>query len=136
MMARGEKGFTLLEVLVAFTLLALLFGALFQVFAGGLAVTRSGDTQSRAVLLAKSKLAEIGADERIGAGSHSGIFDFAGAGAPEYRWRAELGRYVEDEIGRADRADLVPYRVNLEVTWETDRGERRFSLSSLVLRPK
>ncbi|MDH3314428.1 MAG: prepilin-type N-terminal cleavage/methylation domain-containing protein [Gammaproteobacteria bacterium] len=135
-MPKAQRGFTLLEVLVAFTLLALLFGALFQVFAGGLSLTRSGETQSRAVLLAKSKLAEIGADQGIGPGTHSGIFDLNARGGPRYRWRAELSRYSEDALGRADRGELVPYRVDLELIWDADKGERSLTLSSLVLRPK
>ncbi len=136
LMATGERGFTLLEVLVAFTLLALFFGALFQVFASGLAVTRSGETRSRAVLLAKSKLAEIGADHRIGPGSHFGVFKHGSPEGPRYRWRAELERYVEDDLGHADRGELVPYRVDLEIIWDADRSEDSLSLSSLVLRPK
>ena len=135
-MSHGQRGFTLLEVLVAFTLLALLFGALFQVFAGGLTVTRSGEVQSRAVLLAKSKLAEIGADNSIGPGSYAGIFNDGAEAGPDYHWRAELSRYVEDELGRADRGELVPYRLELEVIWEADRGQRSFALNTLVLRPK
>jgi general secretion pathway protein I len=135
-MAGSQRGFTLLEVLVAFTLLALFFGALFQVFAAGLTLTRSGEAQSRAVLLAKSKLEEIGADQSIGPGSHSGAFDINDSDGPRYRWRAELARYSEDELGPADRGELVPYRVALEVTWSADGGRRSVSLSSLVLRPK
>lgn len=135
-MAPAQRGFTLLEVLVAFTLLAMLFGVLFQVFAGGIAVTRSGESQSRAVLLAKSKLAEIGADQSIGPGSHFGSFDINATEGPRYRWRAELSRYSEDELGRADLGELVPYRVDLELIWDAVKGERSLTLSSLVLRPK
>ncbi|HSS65382.1 MAG TPA: prepilin-type N-terminal cleavage/methylation domain-containing protein [Gammaproteobacteria bacterium] len=136
LMATAQRGFTLVEVLVAFTLLALFFGALFQVFAGGLTVTRSGEIQSRAVLLAKSKLAEIGADHRIGPGSHFGRFERDESRGIRYRWRAELARYSEDDLGRADRGELVPYRLDLEVIWDADRGEHSLTLSSLVLRPK
>lgn len=135
-MPAAQRGFTLVEVLVAFTLLALFFGALFQVFAGGLRVTRSGEAQSRAVLLAKSKLAEVGVDHSLGPGTHFGYFDRLQSDGPRYRWRAELARYSEDELGRADGGDLVPYRVDVEVIWESDRGERSLALSSLVLRPK
>jgi general secretion pathway protein I len=135
-MAGSQRGFTLLEVLVAFTLLALFFGALFQVFAAGLTLTRSGESQSRAVLLAKSKMEEIGADNRIGSGSHSGVFDLNKAQGPPYRWRAELARYGEDELGLADGGELVPYRVDVEVSWTMDGGQRSVNLVSLVLRPK
>ena len=135
-MTRSQRGFTLLEVLVAFTLLALFFGALFQVFAAGLTLTRSGESQSRAVLLAKSKMEEIGVDNGIGSGTHSGVFDLNDLDGPRYRWRAELNRYSEDELGPADRGELVPYRVDLEVSWNMDGGQRSISLTSLVLRPK
>ena len=54
--ARHASGFTLIEALVAVTLLALLFGALMPVFQQGLAVLRSGDRHTRAVLLAQSIL--------------------------------------------------------------------------------
>ena len=136
MIPKPQRGFTLLEVLVAFTLLAIFFGALFRVFAGGLSVTRSGEARSHAVLLAQSKLEEIGADHRIGPGSHFGEFDRVDSEHPRYRWRAELVRYSEDELGRADRGELVPYRVDLEISWEADFKQRSFVLTSLVLRPK
>ena len=136
MRTSAQRGFTLLEVLVAFTLLALIFGALFQVFAGGLALTRSGDAHSRAVLLAQSKLSEISADHGIGPGAHFGEFAQADSGGVRYRWRAELSRYSEDEHGRADRGEVVPYRVELVVIWEENRREQKLSLNSLVLRPK
>ena len=136
MNSNAQRGFTLLEVLVALTLLAIFFGALFRVFAGGLSVTRGGEAQSHAVLLAQSKLAEIGADHGIGPGSHFGEFEHRGSEGSGYRWRAELVRYSGDELGRADRGELVPYRVDLEVSWEADFKQRSFALSSLVLRPK
>ncbi|MFT5175106.1 MAG: type II secretory pathway pseudopilin PulG [Gammaproteobacteria bacterium] len=49
-------GFTLIEALVAVTLLALLFGALMPVFQQGLSLLRSADRHTRAVLLAQSIL--------------------------------------------------------------------------------
>lgn len=135
-MTGSQRGFTLVEVLVAFTLLALFFGVLFQVFATGLTLTRSGESQSRAVLLAKSKLEEIGIDHGIGPGSHYGVFDLNEMEGPGYRWRAELVRYSEDELGLADRGVLVPYRLDLEVSWNMDGRQRSVELSTIVLRPK
>lgn len=131
-----EHGFTLLEVLVAFTLLVLLFGALFEVFSGGLTVTRSGEIHSRAALLAESKLAEISADESLGPGTHTGVFDVNAVEGPRYRWRAHLDRYVEDALGPADRGEVVPYRTVVEILWNADGREGRFVLTSLVLRSK
>lgn len=132
----GQRGFTLLEVLVAFTLLALLFAALFEVFAGGLTAARIGQVRSHAALLAQSKLAELSADHGIGPGDHVGVFDVNDVQGPRFRWRAELDRYGEDDLGRTDGADVVPYTLTLEIEWNEDGNEGRLTLSSLVLRPK
>jgi general secretion pathway protein I len=134
----AQQGFTLLEVIVAFTILALVFGALFEVFAGGLAASRDVETHSRAVLLAQSKLAEISADDDSASGATSGIFDVNAdfEDGPRYRWAASFAPYGEDELGPADGGTVVPYVVNVEVSWEEGVRERRVALQSMVLRSK
>ncbi len=64
----GSDGFTLMEVIVALAVLALLMGALF----GGLGQSwrgiRQADQQSRAMALAKAHLAMVGSDVALGEG--------------------------------------------------------------------
>ncbi len=138
MTGAAQKGFTLIEVIVAFTILALVFGALFEVFAGGLAVSRNVEAQSRAVLLAQSKLAEISADDSFASGATSGAFDVNAAGeyGPSYRWTARFTRYGEDELGPVDRGTVVPYTASVEVSWEEGGRERWVGLQSMVLKSK
>lgn len=134
----AQKGFTLVEVIVAFTILALVFGALFEVFAGGLAASRNVEAQSRAVLLAQSKLDEISADDSFGSGAMSGAFDVNAAreDGPRYRWAAGFAPYGEDELGPADQGAVVPYTASIEVSWEEGGRERRVELQSMVLKRK
>lgn len=130
-----QRGFTLLEVLVALTLLAVLFGALFEVFAGGLAAVRQGETRSYAALLAQSKLAELTTGSEFAAGSRSGVFEqeppFGGSGS--WRWTFTLEQYPEDELGPMNLGLVMPYVATLDVRWDEAGREQTLSLSTLVL---
>lgn len=130
-----QRGFTLLEVLVAFTLMAVLFGALFEVFAGGLAISRKGEARSHAALLAQSKLAELLAGTQFASGSRSGYMDLdlSEVGDTRYRWTLEIDRYRGDDLGETDRGPMVPYTVTLRLSWEEDDREQKLELSTLVL---
>jgi general secretion pathway protein I len=71
---RRQKGFSLLEVLVAFSILALSMGVLMQIFSSGLHnVERSGH-HVKAVAIAKSLLARLGRETPVLAGEQSGEF--------------------------------------------------------------
>lgn len=81
----GNEGFTLLEVLIAFAILAIMLVPILQVFGGGLGVTETARGYSQAALLARSKLAELSVD-RMQEGQSSGDF-------PEergYSWQATV----------------------------------------------
>ena len=56
------RGFSLLEVLVAFVILSLVATALFRLFSGALQNVSAADDYSRAVLVAESALAAAAVD--------------------------------------------------------------------------
>ncbi len=94
-------GFTLIEALVAVTLLALLFGALMPVFQQGLAVLRSGDRHTRAVLLAQSIL-----DRELALGGAQGLLAQDGASqgslsheaGQDYRWQVTRTPFIDEQV--------------------------------------
>src|SRR5882762_11552687 len=53
-------GFTLIEVLVAFTIAALTLGALSQVFSTGIGAVTRANSEKEALLIAQSSLEELG----------------------------------------------------------------------------
>lgn len=82
---RAESGFTLLEVLIAFAVLAVMLVPILQVFGGGLGMTQTARGYAEGVLLARSKLAELSVAQNMREGESSGDFDERG-----YRWHASI----------------------------------------------
>jgi prepilin-type N-terminal cleavage/methylation domain-containing protein len=81
----GESGFTLLEVLVAFAVLAVMIVPILQVFGGGLGSTETARAYSTAALLARSRLAEVGPEDALEEGETTGTFE-------GYQWRRTISR--------------------------------------------
>lgn len=79
----GAAGFTLLEIIVAMTILALTVALLMPGIANALRLQTGADGERAATLLAQSKLAEIAAG-RVEPGARSGVADGALA------WRSEV----------------------------------------------
>lgn len=119
-----QSGFTLLEILVAFAMLAVLGGALIQLFHGGLRNVDSSAQISHAALLAKSRLTELQASNRLTPGEFNGTFK---AG---YRWTLRL------EALNADAGELLPpshlkgLHATLDILWEPDG---RYRVSTLLV---
>jgi len=123
------RGFSLLEVLVAFTILAMLLAALFQVFSGGLHAARAGDRFTRATLIAQSRLAAVGLEQPLQEGVSSGSTDDA------FHWRITVGEYFDDQLPAIDPI-FRPLTVAVEVYWEEGDSPRSVSLTSMLLGPK
>lgn len=125
---RGSRGFSLLEVMVAFTILAMLLGALFQVFSTALGSARSAERLSRATVIAQSRLAGLGFDHDLKPGVSTGTVD------GDFHWRVTVGGYSDGELSVTSTA-VRPLTVNVEVYWEEGGFSRSVSLTSLMLAP-
>lgn len=121
------QGFTLLEVLVAFTILALVMGALLQIFSGGLRTAEIARNHAVGALLAESKLAAIGIEEPLVAGERNGTFDNG------YRWHYSIDRYDEQDGAQEEQQEIVPYRLILTVEWGPAGSGGSVTLTTLRL---
>ena len=118
-------GFTLIEVLVAFTIMALALGALLQTFATGLRNLGTAESYTAAALRARSKLAEIGQTLPLEAGEQSGELDDG------FEWRAVVEPYAPAiPEGVPGEPRLSGYRVEVSVSWAAGRT---VSISTLRL---
>jgi len=129
-MKRASAGFSLLEILVAFVILALTLSVIMQIFSGGLRNAGFADDYSRAVLLAESKLAELGAQPAEG--ETEGVF------GEKYRWRSVIRPWAGDADTPGMGAQLLPVRlmeIEVRVAWgeQGGSGSREIGLSTLQL---
>ena len=123
-MTQHIRGFTLLEILIAFTVLATLGGILLQLIQGGLRNVDSAERITHAALLARSKLHELIVADAIVAGTDNGSFDDG------YRWQLELTPYSEEEYGPLPESSLRGLRTRLVIEWQPDG---RYQLDTLLL---
>ncbi len=120
-------GFTLLEVLVAFVILALSVSMLMQVFSVGLRSAALSEEYTRATLLAESKLAAVGPEIPVEEGVTEGEYD------DKYRWRVTIGPYEWSADDDFTDLPATPLQVTVEVLWGEGERERSVPLTSLRL---
>lgn len=121
-----QRGFSLLEVLVAFTILALTLGVLMQVFSGALNTAALSGTYGRATALAEAGLGLVGLDIPLAPGSRSGETEDG------LQWQVQVAEFPVGNLLPGE-PPLPAYVITSEVSWETARGTRHISLSTLRL---
>jgi general secretion pathway protein I len=129
-----QRGFTLIEIVVAFAILALGIGIAMQIASGAMQIAsgamrnaRQAATRTDAALYAQSLLDTVGVGERLEEGSSSGEF------GEKFRWTL-LAEPYEIESESPIEPGMSPvqlYRLQLDVTWETGGKEQVASFVTL-----
>jgi len=83
----NQGGYTLIEVIVAFALLAMGLGLLLAILSGGVRQVAWAGQATRASLYADSLMSTLGADARLQAGQRRGSFEHG-----NYRWTMDIVR--------------------------------------------
>lgn len=118
MINRRERGFTLIEVLVAFVLLAAILSVAFQIFSTGLARAGLLEERSRALLIAQSQLNAAGVEQILKEGQSSGESEDR-----RYQWSTTI-RKTDEGIDSSKPAPSTYslYRIDVVVTWVGSDG--------------
>ena len=132
--ARRQTGFTLIEVVVAFVLLAGVLAVGFEIFSTGL--RRAGDLEdySRALVIAQSRLATAGVEAPLEDGQASGESDDR-----RFRWHLVVTRSEEGEPppGQPLGRPYALFRVEVRGEWTAaDTRPRSIGLATLGLGPR
>lgn len=125
---RRVEGFTLLEVIIAFVIMALIIGATLDTFSTGLRNAALTGNYAEAIVRAESRLAVLDQSELLKSGVESGRFN------ETYIWRTVVSRVVPDQDADAESTMFWLYDVAVTVSWGQGRDNREVTLQSQRLR--
>lgn len=122
----GAAGFTLIEVIVAVTILSVSLVMIMQLFAAGLKSSRASCDYTRAVMHAKDKMEELYASPIH---PHEG-----GEFSDGYKWEAGADLYEEADNVKDEEAMFNLLKLKVKITWKsTAKQESSFELESLKM---
>lgn len=130
---RRQGGYTLIEVLVAFAVLALALTLLLGTLSGATRQVRWSADAGRASLYAQSLLAEIGVGQALQPGREDGAFEDG-----RYRWELEVAEYEDTLRPPQPLEDAFSPRLmqlRLVVAWGDGAAERLVVDSLRLVQP-
>ena len=128
----SQRGYSLIEVIVAFALLALALSLLLGTLSGATRQVRWSGDAGRAALHAQSLMDTVGVGEPLRPGQRNGEFDDG-----RYRWSLQVNPWSDGlpVTGPVAPADNRLYELVLTVRWDDGGPRERLQLRSLRLVP-
>lgn len=135
---RRAGGFSLLEVLVAFVILAMAMGTLMQVFSGGLRNVGLSREYVQAVNLARNQLSAVGVEIPLAPGVATGEYENT------YHWTLTMQPMMEEPVPNQNQQQASSasssfglMQLQLVVEWmENGNRPRSITLDSARFYPK
>ncbi|HKW99113.1 MAG TPA: type II secretion system protein [Bryobacteraceae bacterium] len=124
-----QKGFTLLEVLVATAIMGIAVAGLLSAISTSMRNAAKLTDYDRVTLVARAQMDTLLADRRLPEFSiFEGAFDPSLMGGVEAGWRARVTPF-EMPVGRRPGTPILE-RVELEVWWMAGENRRKFTLDA------
>ena len=124
--ASGQKGFTLIETLVAVMILSISLVVVMQLFSGGLKSNKISNDYLYGIFHAREKMEELLLIDELLPGSFNGDF---GDG---YQWQAAIA-FVGAEDDEAEKLPVSTMSIWLDVSWSNGNREKHYILSTTAL---
>lgn len=122
-----QQGFSLLEILVAFSIMALALGILLRIFSSGVQTASLAETYSRSVQIAESLMAEVTVKKELSLGESSGVIE------DEYHWSVQISPFNWlDETNDSQKYSL--YKIVVTV-YRQGEENRPVELNTLKMVP-
>jgi general secretion pathway protein I len=124
-----QRGFSLLEILIAFSILALSLGILLKIFSAGVNTALVAEDYTAAVQIAESLMAKTGVETPLQPGQSSGLEN------EKYHWLVEVSPFeFNPENVDPTAITAMLYKVTVVVNWGDDNAnDRQVELSTLKL---
>jgi general secretion pathway protein I len=125
-----QRGFSLLEILIAFSILALSLGILLKIFSSGVNTAGVAEEYSAAVQIAESLMAKTGVESPLQASEATGLEN------KKYHWRVSVSpfQFTAENLDVTEIAAVL-FKVKVTVNWGDDKG-RQLELITLRLANK
>jgi len=125
-----DKGFTLIEIMVALAILGIALTIIMQLFSGGLCLARKSEDYSRAVFYGRQLLEEICLQKEISEREEAGKFE------GDYTWKYEIKPYSvliekEENGGKGKNFSLKIFNVQVTVFWASGDKEKSLNFETL-----
>ena len=124
-----QQGFSLLEILIAFSILALSLGILLKIFSAGVNTAVVAEDYTAAVQIAESLMAKTGVETPLQEGQDSGLEN------EKYHWLVEVSPFeFNPENVDPTAMTAMLYKVKVVVNWGDDNAnDRQVELTTLKL---
>ncbi len=115
-----DKGFTLIEVVVATAILGIALTVIIELFAGGLRLARVSKEYTKAVNYANTKMEEVASQQTLEEGTTEGEFD------ETYRWRVTMNKVnlLPGDRPWEVKPPIELFRIKVDVLWKPGSKER------------
>lgn len=131
---RSASGFTLIEIAVAMSILAIGVVTVLEIVSGSLRLQDRASRESRAILLARGAMDALLADPNI-----RDHVDPDRASAEGYHTRVVVRHATPEEGGRRDldfSSDVALRYLEVDVTWQDGSGAKTYTVKSLRIAPE
>jgi general secretion pathway protein I len=121
-----NRGFTLIEIVVAMAILGVGLIVIIELFSGGLRLGRISEEYTQAVGLARMKLEEIFLAEQLKEGSEQGEFN------KDFRWQVGVKKVdlLPVEKGLEFKPPVEFYQIKVNIFWKSGSKERSTEIES------
>lgn len=129
---KKQRGFSLLEMLIAFSILAVSLGILLKIFSSGITTAQVADDYTNAVQIASNLIAKTGVEKPLKIGEELGEENNL------YHWRVRVSQktFVSSELDLRD-LPVQLFDVNVLIWWGDDArtDNRVLELNTVKLTP-
>jgi general secretion pathway protein I len=121
-----DKGFTLIEVVVALAILGIGLTVIIELFSGGLRLARTSEEYTKGVNYGRAKMEEVMSQQGMKEGDEEGKFD------ETFRWQVGVKKLdiLPGEKSTEFKPPVELFQVKVNILWKSGSKERSTSIES------